>query len=96
MTVERQELHCHNCNQYVQFDLDLSLTGNHVLNCPNCNHEHCRVIRDGKITADRWDQRNGMTFPVNSASSTSYSTYSISTSSSSYLYDSWMNTRTTT
>jgi hypothetical protein len=55
----KQELHCHACNRYVQFELDLSLNGNHVLKCPNCNHEHCRVVKDGEITDSRWDRRNG-------------------------------------
>jgi DNA-directed RNA polymerase subunit RPC12/RpoP len=52
-------LHCHECGKYVQFDLDLSMDGNHVLKCPNCGHEHCRVVQKGKITDTRWDQRNG-------------------------------------
>ena len=68
--IERQELHCHACDKYVQFDLDLSLNGNHVLICPNCKHEHCRVVNDGKITGDRWDTRNGNT---SYATSTTYS-----------------------
>ena len=58
-TMERQELHCHACGGYVQFSLDTSINGNHVLNCPNCGHEHCRVVKDGKISDVRWDQRNG-------------------------------------
>lgn len=56
--IERQELYCHNCGGYVQFDMDLSLNGNHILTCPNCGHEHCRVVKDGVITDIRWDQRN--------------------------------------
>jgi len=36
--IERQELYCHDCGNYVQFDLDMSLNGNHVLHCPKCNH----------------------------------------------------------
>jgi uncharacterized protein YbaR (Trm112 family) len=55
---ERQELYCHECGNYVQFDLDLSIDGNMVLHCPVCNHEHCRVVKDGKITDERWDSRN--------------------------------------
>lgn len=76
MTVEEiQELHCHNCNRYVQFRLDLSINGNHVITCPNCRHEHCRVVQDGKITDIRWGHRN-QTIPVspNVVSSTLYST----------------------
>jgi DNA-directed RNA polymerase subunit RPC12/RpoP len=58
--IERQEIHCHNCGKYVQFDIDLELDGNHVLKCPECDHEHCRVVKDGIITEERWDSRNGV------------------------------------
>ena|SRR5271157_727734 len=58
-TVERQELHCHACGKYVQFDLDTAINGNHVLACPNCGHEHCRAVYKGKISDVRWDSRNG-------------------------------------
>lgn len=95
--IERQELHCHNCNRYVQFDVDLELTGNHVLSCPNCGHEHCRVVRDGIITDERWDSRNGpMSYTVSAASITS-STASIdttSTGSTAFTTDMWLQSTT--
>lgn len=77
--VERQELHCHNCGRYVQFDVDMSLNGNHVFNCPVCGHEHCRVVKDGIITGERWDQRNGNTTYISSNTLTysANSTYSL-------------------
>ena len=55
---EVQELFCHECYNYVQFKLDTTLNGRHVLNCPKCGHEHCRIVRNGKISDERWDQRN--------------------------------------
>jgi hypothetical protein len=58
MKKERQELHCHNCNKYVQFDIDIEQNGNHVVICPECGHEHCRVVNNGIITDVRWDSRN--------------------------------------
>ena len=81
--IRRQELHCHACQGYVQFDLDMELNGNHVLTCPNCDHEHCRVVKDGVITSERWDQRNGATGNVIqvSTATTAYSTQS--------TWDSW-------
>jgi len=102
---ERQELHCHECNKYVQFDLDLDLDGNHVLTCPNCGHEHCRVVKNGKITEERWSSRNRnlATITVSQATvtTTTTSTYtsydstsSNTTDTSSFLYSSWMNTTT--
>lgn len=86
--LERQELYCHDCNQYVQFDLDVSLNGNHEIICPNCGHEHCRVVRDGRITEIRWDQRNG---PAISAATPIYTATNLSTSTAS-TYDSYSGT----
>lgn len=103
VAIRRQELHCHNCGRYVQFDIDLGLNGRHVLNCPNCGHEHCRVVRDGEITDERWAQRNGwspqQTFvvPPANVSSTAISTWisynstSDSTAGAGYLYGAWVN-----
>jgi hypothetical protein len=95
--IERQELHCHNCQQYVQFDLDLELEGNHVLTCPNCGHEHCRVIKAGQITGERWDNRNGNTYTVSTTGMTwsTGSTWTTSNSTSVFLYQSWSNSTTT-
>lgn len=103
---ERQELHCHVCNRYVQFNIDLSLNGNHVLNCPNCGHEHCRVVQNGRITDIRWDQRNGPSIMVSAITITStttstWDTYNLAgagaattngTSGNGFLYNSWLNT----
>lgn len=96
---ERQELYCHECGRYVQFDVDVELDGKHVLTCPVCRHEHCRVVRNGQVTDERWDSRNG---PVNIY----YVTGSITTTTASvftfddtfdmssgelFLKDSWFN-----
>ena len=86
MNEERQEIHCHNCDRYVQFDIDLGLDGNHVLECPNCGHEHCRVVKNGVITGDRWDSRNGQTYNVSHYSITA-STGSATTGSFTYVLD---------
>ena len=93
--LEKQELHCHDCGRYVQFELDMELNGNHVLNCPNCGHEHCRVIKDGKITSDRWDQRNiDWTYRVTAGSSTTTSVYD--SFAGSFIGNSWANASTAT
>lgn len=83
----RQELWCHDCGNYVQFTLDFDLDGRHLLNCPECGHEHYRIIRDGQITAERWgqDPRQGsmQTYSVTncSASTTTMDTWATSGSS---------------
>lgn len=58
--MERQELWCHDCERYVQFDVDIHLDGEFLIRCPNCGHEHCRIVRDGRITDIRWSQRNNV------------------------------------
>lgn len=103
--VERQELWCHDCERYVQFPIDLSLNGNHVLHCPNCGHEHCRVVENGKITDIRWDSRPGRnsymvtSSNITTSAASTYTTYTIgtaasSTTSSAFLYDRWINVGT--
>jgi len=102
---ERQELWCHECQRYVQFDIDVSLNGNHVIICPNCGHEHCRVVKDGVVTEVRWDSRNGagtsgvQTYMTTGATSTNASTYatytgttnSVTSASTQFTYGAWMN-----
>ncbi|MDO8683953.1 MAG: hypothetical protein Q7N50_10785 [Armatimonadota bacterium] len=50
---------CHECSKQFVALLDYTLSGNHVVECPHCGHEHCRVIEGGKITEDRWSSRFG-------------------------------------
>lgn len=74
-TLVRQEIHCHACGKFVQCRLDMALNGNHVIECPECGHEHCRVVKDGRITDIRWDQRNGPTYEVQRTYVTAVSTW---------------------
>ncbi len=66
------EIYCHGCDSYFRFDLDVTKNGNHVVKCPGCGHEHCRVIENGRITSTRWDQRNGITIRYSAATTGSY------------------------
>lgn len=52
-------LYCHECSKNFVALLDFTLEGNHVVECPHCGHEHCRVITNGKVTGDRWSSRYG-------------------------------------
>jgi hypothetical protein len=76
----------------VQFDIDLDLDGNHVLTCPNCGHEHCRVVKGGRITGIRWDRRNGprIVVPQNTVTYSTNSTYNINYNQ--FLNGAWLNT----
>lgn len=53
----RTDMHCHQCDGNFVAELDFSINGNHVVECPRCGHEHCRVIKDGLITSERFDGR---------------------------------------
>lgn len=97
---------CPECNNNMRIELDLNLNGNHVIECPHCGHEHCRVIENGKITGVRWDVRPGgqgfrsifqSTTAVYYTTGTAvdYATDS-STSCSSFLTDSWTSGYNTT
>jgi hypothetical protein len=101
--MEKQELYCHGCQNYVQFELDISISGNHVLDCPKCGHEHCRVVENGKITGDRWDSRNKNVVYISDniitwTASSTYDTYISGNGTSStndntvFYYNAWLNT----
>lgn len=53
----RTDMNCTHCNKNFIAQLDMSVDGNHIVECPYCGHEHCRVIKKGKVTGDRWEGR---------------------------------------
>jgi DNA-directed RNA polymerase subunit RPC12/RpoP len=53
----RTDIYCHDCSKTFIGELDFRIDGNHIIECPYCSHEHCRVIEGGKITSDRWSSR---------------------------------------
>lgn len=54
----RTDMNCTNCHKNFIAELDFGVDGNHVVECPYCAHEHCRVIKDGVVTSDRWGSHN--------------------------------------
>lgn len=93
-----QELYCHACGMYVRFNAP-EVDGRLIVNCPNCDHEHYRVVTNGIITGERWGSNNnspifystGATSHTVSYTATYTSTATIATGSS-FLGDSWANT----
>lgn len=53
----RTDMNCTNCSKSFIAQLDMGLDGNHIVECPYCGHEHCRVITNGEVTSERWDSR---------------------------------------
>lgn len=47
------EFNCSNCCGYITVKLDMDKNGAHCVVCPNCDHKHYRIIKDGVITEDR-------------------------------------------
>lgn len=54
----RTDMNCTECGNIFIAQLDFSIDGNHIVECPHCGHEHCRVIKEGKVTGDRWSSRD--------------------------------------
>jgi hypothetical protein len=85
--IERTEIDCHECGETIFADIDLGLNGNHVIVCP-CGHEHCRVVKNGRITSTRWDSRNSQVSWITATTSIpgTILTTSVSGSSSTINY----------
>ena len=91
---ERQELWCHACDRYVQFDLDLGINGYHVVVCPNCSHRHYRVVDQGRITGFRWPFWTSVVAAATGCTASAHSVYQsiYDSSDCSYLAGAWYNT----
>lgn len=50
-------MNCTECSKNFIAQLDFGIDGNHIVECPYCGHEHCRVIINGVVTGDRWSSR---------------------------------------
>lgn len=62
--ITRTDMNCHACGKDFIAELDFSINGQHVVECPRCGHEHYRHIKDGKITEQRWLNNPGSAVPV--------------------------------
>ena len=51
----RSDLHCTDCGKSFVARFQNLIDGNHIVVCPHCGHQHCRVIKGGVVTGDRWD-----------------------------------------
>lgn len=87
----RTDMNCTNCSKNFIAELDYSVDGNHVVECPYCGHEHCRVIHDGEVTGDRWESRENRV-DVDARCVWKADSQPIATSTAaSYIRDVWLN-----
>lgn len=94
--LQRSDMNCHNCSKNFVAEVDFSISGEHVIECPHCGHEHWRTIKDGKITEARWGtgdpQNYGHVTRVKGTSVWKSSVLKARTSSASiYLRELWLN-----
>jgi len=54
-----QELFCHDCCNYLRFKTKPEKSGKLTIVCDYCGHKHCRIVKKGLVTSDRWDRKNG-------------------------------------
>ena len=87
----RTDLFCTECDKNFIGTIDFNIDGNHVIICPYCGHEHCRVIKNGTITDDRWDSRFQTTESMTQRVWSNESGKIKTSSASMYLRQRWLN-----
>lgn len=87
----RTDMNCTECRRDFIAQLDFGLDGNHVVECPHCGHEHCRVIKDGVVTEDRWSHREQRIDVDKRCVWKSDSQPIVTTMASAFIRDKWLN-----
>jgi len=89
--MQRTDMDCHQCGKQFIAQLDMSLDGNHLIECPYCAHEHCRVVKAGRVTGDRWDSRNENVRATTKRSTWKPDSRPLQTSTAAaFIRDSWL------
>ena len=80
---QRTDIHCHQCHKTFVAELDMDINGNHVIECPNCQHEHSDA---------RWDARNGVNAAARGKTIWKSSVIAAQTSSAhAFIRNAWLN-----
>lgn len=83
---------CHDCRNNFIAIIDYSIDGNHEVICPHCGHQHCRTIKSGVVTEDRWDTRDNNIIRDGAERLWTNQSIRMKTSSTSlFLRDKWLN-----
>ena len=86
----RTDINCTNCSKVFIGKVDHGIDGNHIIICPHCGHEHCRVIEKGRITGERWSSRYGEAGKYRGLW-TSQSLPAITSTAAQMIRDRWLN-----
>lgn len=87
----RTDMNCTECGKNFIAQLDFALDGNHVVECPYCAHEHCRVITNGRVTGDRWESRHQRHDVDKRCVWKSDSQPAVTTTAASFIRELWLN-----
>lgn len=90
-SLQRWDMDCHDCNKSFVAQLDHRINGNHIVYCPWCGHQHCRVIKDGVITSERWDGRYERIDVAKHSTWRKANTPIISNTAAQFMRDRWLN-----
>jgi hypothetical protein len=86
----RSDTYCTECSKNFISEIDVRVNGNHIIICPYCGHEHCRLVEGGTITSDRWDSRNSTKTTFSKVWKSN--NFPIQTSTAAqFLRDKWLN-----
>jgi DNA-directed RNA polymerase subunit RPC12/RpoP len=91
----RTDMNCTDCGKSFIATLDFGVDGQHVVECPHCAHEHCRVIEKGQVTGDRWESRNENHLPRVEVEKRcvwkSQTIPAVTSTAAAYIRDRWLN-----
>lgn len=87
----RTDMRCTYCDKNFIAQLDMSLNGSHVVECPWCSHEHCRRIENGVVTDDRWDGRSQRINVEKRCVWKSDSQPIVTSTAAAYIREAWLN-----
>jgi DNA-directed RNA polymerase subunit RPC12/RpoP len=91
ITPVRTDMNCTNCHKNFIAQLDFGLDGNHVVECPYCGHEHCRTIKNGVVTGDRWESREQRHDVEKRCVWKSDSQPVVTSTAAAFIRDAWLN-----
>jgi uncharacterized Zn finger protein (UPF0148 family) len=88
--IVRTDMHCHDCGKTFYASIDFDIDGNHIIICPICGHQHCRVIENGVATSERWDSKWGDTIDRTERVWSHQSLKMETSSAAEYLRNKWI------
>lgn len=90
-SLTRTDMGCTECGKLFVAGLDMGVDGNHIIECPHCRHEHCRVVEGGRVTEDRWSSRHQRVDVPSKSVWKSEKQPIITSTASAFIRDRWLN-----